>query len=199
MTLAATALGCGIAFASSAVAGPTWPNAWPSIGAESAAVKPGAGAFTAKLVRDLKREQFQVTRGYPVLWTAQDCDLYTYPVLKNCQGNNPVSPYVMPVVRNWPDEFVDPAMRNAFVKTPRGYSGTYRLDPREAIVIYGQLPPPGRYMGLQSWVGTKKWLTTQQPWDPAAYERVASVSPLLANDLFAKVPDKRLGSRAFPA
>ena len=44
-----------------------------------------------------------------------------------------------------PDEFVDAATVNAFGRTRRGYSATYRLDPREAIIVLGELPPPGRY------------------------------------------------------
>ena len=33
-----------------------------------------------------------------------------------------------------------------------GYNASYRLDPREAIVILAQLPPPARYFGLQTYL-----------------------------------------------
>lgn len=57
----------------------------------------------------------------------------------------------MPVVKTWPNEYVDPATVNVFGRTRPGYTTTYRLDPRDAIVLYGKMPPPGRYMGLQTW------------------------------------------------
>ena len=43
-------------------------------------------------------------------------------MLKNCLQANPAAPYVMPVVKSWPDEYVDPAMVNAFVETDPGFS-----------------------------------------------------------------------------
>jgi hypothetical protein len=112
-----------------------------------------------EITRDLTAQGYQVERGYPMLVTQQDCDRYTFPIMETCYGNNPASPYVVLVMKSWEDEFVDPATVNAFGKTRRGYSATYRLDPREAIVVLAQLPPPGRYMGLESWVFTKEWLT----------------------------------------
>lgn len=72
-------------------------------------------------------------------------------MLKNCFANNPAAPYVTPVVKTWPGEYVNPAAVNAFGRTRPGYTTTYRLDPRDAIVMYGKMPPPGRYMGLQTW------------------------------------------------
>lgn len=115
----------------------------------------GAGpimdSFTVKLAGGLSARGFQISQGYPKLYTQQDCIDHTYPTLKNCFQANPAAPYVIPVVKSWPDEYVDPATVNAWVQTDPGYSATYRLDSGEAIVIYGQMPPPGRYMGLQTW------------------------------------------------
>lgn len=141
-----------------------------------------------KLARDLTASGFEVERGYPMLYTQEDCDRYSFPIMQNCYGNNPTSPYVVPVVKSWDDEFVDPATVNAFGKTRQGYSATYRLDPREAIVLLGELPPPGRYMGLQSWVFTKEWLTSDEPWDPVTYEQVRARAPALVGYLFGTVP-----------
>jgi hypothetical protein len=117
--------------------------------------------FTEALVRDLTKKGFQVSEGYPKLYTFQDCIDHTYTAFKNCLQANPAAPYVAPVVKSWPDEYVDPATVNAFVETYPGYSATYRLDPGEAIVMYGQMPPPGRYMGLQTWEFSEhgKWKT----------------------------------------
>jgi hypothetical protein len=103
------------------------------------------------LVDNLRNRGFQVSHGYPMLYPIDACGKYTYPVLKNCSLNNPAGPYVEAVVKSWPKEYVDPAAVNAFGEIRPGYSATYRLDPREAIVIYGKMPPPGKYMGLQTW------------------------------------------------
>lgn len=107
--------------------------------------------ITTGLVAALKKSGFQVNPGYPQLYTQEDCKHYTYPVLKNCLLNNPAAPYVTPVVKSWPTEYVDPATAAAFGPMRPGYSGTYRLEPRDALVVYGKMPPPGRYMSLQTW------------------------------------------------
>jgi hypothetical protein len=141
-----------------------------------------------RVTRDLTARGYLVERGYPMLVTQQDCDQYTFPIMRNCFANNPASPYVVPVVKSWEDEFVDPATVNAFGKTRRGYSATYRLDPREAIIIFAELPPPGRYTGLQTWVFTKEWLTEDAPWDDSAYKTINTFAPALVDYLFATVP-----------
>lgn len=152
------------------------------------AANPASAALTQRLIRDLKQDGFEVTVGYPKLYEQSDCDAYTYPVMENCYGNNPAAPYVMPVVKAWPDEYVDPATVNAFGKTRPGYSATYRLDPREAIVVLGELPPQGRYLGLQSWVFSKEWLTPESPWNVASQQYFAAVAPDLVGYLFGTVP-----------
>ena len=106
--------------------------------------------FTKRLVAGLKRDGFMVNPGYARLYTQADCEHYTYPALKNCFLNNPAAPYVSPIVRTWPGQYVNPATVDAFGPAKPGYTSTYRLDPRDAIVMYGKMPPPGRYMGLQT-------------------------------------------------
>lgn len=120
-------------------------------GAPAGTAEDSRGPFSRKLVADLRRRGFKVSPGYPRLYTQRDCEDYTYPLLKNCFANNPAAPYVTPVVKTWPGEYVNPAAVNAFGQTRPGYTTTYRLDPRDAIVMYGKMPPPGRYMGLQTW------------------------------------------------
>ncbi len=141
-----------------------------------------------RLTRDLTARGYQVEPGYPMLVTQEECDQYTFPIMGTCYANNPASPYVVPVVKSWEDEFVDPATVNAFGMTRRGYSATYRLDPREAIVVFAELPPPGRYTGLQTWAFTKNWLTKHEPWDPSAYAKIDALAPALVDYLFAEVP-----------
>lgn len=141
-----------------------------------------------QVARDLTASGYQVERGYPMLYTQDDCDRFTFPRMLNCYGNNPTSPYVVAVVKSWEDEFIDPATVNAFGKTRRGYSATYRLDPREAILLIEELPPPGRYTGLQSWVFTKEWLTEDKPWNPDVYAQIQARARFLVDYVFATVP-----------
>jgi hypothetical protein len=135
--------------------------------AQPGGVRPGSEPFTRTLVADFVRSGFEVTRGYPHLWTMDDCEL-TYAATLNCYANNPASPYVVAAVEPWPEEFVDATTVDVYGKTRRGYSSTFRLDPREAIVIFGQMPPPGRYMGLQSYVFSHEWVVDEgdpdHPW-----------------------------------
>lgn len=143
------------------------------------------GKLTGALVRDLRRRNLEVTSGYTHLWTQQDCDTYTYPMLKNCFGNDPTSPYVTPVVKRWPDEYVDPRTENVFGKTRPGYTTLPRLDRREAIVVFGKMPPRARYFGVQSWVFTK-----QGAWAQKDYDKIAAIQPDLVQYLFSPVPPR---------
>jgi len=80
---------------------------------------------------------------------------------------------VLPIVRSWPEEYVDPAMKDAFGPTRPGFSATYRLDPTEAIIVYGKMPPKAKYMGLQSWVFTTGYLSDGTSWNAQAYSKAA--------------------------
>jgi hypothetical protein len=108
---------------------------------------------TRRLMNDLRKEGFEVERGYFRLITEEDCPA-SFAEMATCYGNNPAAPYVTFSVPPWPEEFIDPATDTAFGIDLDGYSTTYRLDPREAIVILGVLPPPAKYFGLQSYLFT---------------------------------------------
>ena len=115
--------------------------------------------FTKTLVGYLRKRGFRVNQGYPMLISKDPeaiCKNYTYPALHTCLGLNPAAPYVTPVVKSWPNEYVNRATVNMFGPVRPGYTPTYRLDPREAVVIYGKMPPPGRYMGWQTWEWSKR-------------------------------------------
>lgn len=111
------------------------------------------------LVHDFIAGGFQVNPGYPMLYEKEACASYTYPALQSCFGNNPVSPYVIPVVKAWPNEYVGPTPVNTFGEVRPGYIPTYRLDPRDAVVIYGHMPPPGNYLSLVTyeWSQHGRW------------------------------------------
>ena len=155
----------------------------------------GAGSFaiggkqtvkrlTKRLVNEF-RGRYQVALGYPTLWTVRDCKRYTIPKWGTCFANNAAAPYILPIVPTWPGEYVDPTMRNLFLPTGRGYSATHRVDRREAIVIFGVMPPPARYMGVQSYLWTRKGTFDTSS---ATYRLIAKKFPKFLDTLFTKVP-----------
>ena len=154
---------------------------------QSEAVAPGSDDFEQMLESELRSQGMEVSIGYPKMYTQADC-VYSYPVFGSCFGNNPASPYVIPVVKSWPEEYVDPAMKNGFGTTLPGYSATYRLDPTEAIIVFGKMPPKARYMGLQTWEFTTGHLSDGSTWNADAYNLFAARAGPLIQYLFATVP-----------
>ncbi len=146
---------------------------------------PGWVESTARrLANGLRQQGYEVSRGYFKLYTEDDCP-YSYEVLKSCLGNNPAAPYVLPVLPAWPDEWVDPGTANLVGPTVEGYNASYRLDPHEAIVILGVLPPPADYFGLQTYL-----LSRPGEWDESSpqYLFVQKSVPALLETFFSKLP-----------
>lgn len=139
-----------------------------------------------RLINTLKKQGFQVERGYFKLYTNADCPT-SYAEIGNCWGNNPAAPYIQFAIPPWPGEFIDPATDTAFGLTLEGYHASYRLDPREAIVILGVMPPPAHYLGLQTYHFTRQggFATTSE-----TYLYVQD-KPLLLNRFFNKVPQNQ--------
>ena len=140
-------------------------------------------SVTRRLMNSLKKEGFQVERGYFKLYTEDDCQ-YSYEEMKNCYGNNPAAPYVFFSIPSWPEEFIDEATDNAFGPNLEGFSTSYRIDPREAIIILGVLPPQASYFGLQSYLFTRQdTFDTESP----TYLFMKDYAPLMRM-FFATVP-----------
>lgn len=145
---------------------------------------PGAVESTARrLMNSLKKEGYEIQRGYVKLYTEQDCPV-SFAEMGNCFGNNPAAPYIMFSVPPWPGEYIDPATDEAFGLNRAGYSTSYRLDPREALVILGKLPPPAAYFGLQSYLFTRQAEFKQ---DSPQYLFMQDKPPLMRM-FFQKVP-----------
>lgn len=153
-------------------------------------VPPTVQSTARSLANGLEQQGYEVVSGYFKLYTQDDCPS-SYEVLHSCLGNNPAAPYVLPIVPAWPDEWVDPATAGMVGPTLAGYNASFRLDPREAIVIYGELPPPARYFGLQTYL-----LSRPGEWKEGSpqYLFVEQQIPALLKTFFAKLPknDKRL-------
>jgi hypothetical protein len=157
------------------------------VSSRAAVPKPGTGNFEQRFIRELRGNGLEVSVGYPRVYTQADC-AFSYPVFHNCFGNNPAAPYVMPVVKSWPDEYVDPAMKNGFGRTRPGYSVTYRFDPREAIILFGRMPPRARYLGLQTWLFSAGWAREHSPWDQEACFQYKSFAHEMTQYFFATFP-----------
>ncbi len=162
------------------------------VGCHAPLPQPGFGNFVQRLIGKLRSSGLDVSVGYPKLWTEADCAYHNYPVYHNCFANNPAAPYVLLVVKSWPEEYVDPAMANGMVRTRPGYSATYRLDPREAIIVFGRMPPEARYMGLQTYIWTTGWWNADppspSPWNPDAYTEYSSLAGEMTQYFFTTFP-----------
>ena len=99
---------------------------------------PEQGISLDRFMADLKKRGFEVALGGLQLWAVEDCP-QSFAVMGTCYFNNPAAPYVLAVVPYWPDEYVDPATQGAFGATDPGFGTSFRLDPNEAIVIFGFL------------------------------------------------------------
>jgi len=186
-SLLVTVLVGTVAFAAPGGSQPVATAPGHGVSSHAAVPKPGTGNFVQRLIGELRTSGLEVSVGYPKLYTQADC-AYSYQVFHNCFGNNPASPYVMPVVKSWPEEYVDPAMKNGFGRTRPGYSVTYRLDPREAIIVFGRMPPPARYLGLQTWIFSTGWVSNDSPWNQDACTHYASVASNMTQYFFGTVP-----------
>ena len=137
-----------------------------------------------RVIEALASRGFGVSRGYFRLYTQDDCPV-SFEVMRSCYGNNPAAPYVLFAVPPWPDEFLDPATVNAMGQVRQGYTGTYRLDPKEAILVFGQMPPPAAYFGLQTYLFTR-----EGTFDTGSdtYRWIAAHLPKTLDAFFSPVP-----------
>lgn len=138
-----------------------------------------------RLTHELGSQGLEVSRGYFKLWTIDDCE-YTALRMGLCFGNNPAAPYVITTLPAWPDEFVDPWLSNLWGPSRKGFHDVYRFDPREAIVVLGQLPPPGAYFSEQTWVFSRQGTFSTES---VRYKEIASALGPLSALFFGRMPD----------
>lgn len=137
------------------------------------------------VVGALEERGYEVARGYWKLFGVDECK-WPIRVIGNCYGNNPAAPYILAVLPQWRDEYVDRTTHLALGPVHRGYVGSYRLAEREAIVVLAELPPPGKYFGVQTYVFTRKGAI-----DPSddVYRFVERSAPEMLDLLFDTAPD----------
>lgn len=133
-------------------------------------------------VSALEQRGFEVGEGGFKLWGIDECP-ESYELMGSCFFNNPTAPYIVPTVPYWPEEFVDPATAGAFGATPEGQGTVHRLDPNEALVIYGYLPPEADYFGIQSYLFSR---TGEYETDNPTYEFINELGA--AGIFFHEVP-----------
>ncbi len=138
------------------------------------------------LINNLTAGGYEVSRGYFYLFGIDQCPV-AISVMGNCYGNNAAAPYILHAVPPWPEEYLDQSTRYAFGKVADGYASIHRFDPREAVIILGNLPPIGRYFGYQTYLFTKK--ATIDYTDPTYLFLMAGGYTEMANMLFSVSPN----------
>lgn len=124
--------------------------------AASQNLNPGQIERTAQhLTHALLERGFEVNRGYVKLWKIGDCQ-YTFDRIGLCLGNNPAAPYVVVAAPPWPDEAAIAQIRTVWGPSPRKYEDVFRFDPREALILLVQMPPPARFFSEESWMFTRQ-------------------------------------------
>lgn len=130
---------------------------------------------------------YAVARGYWTLWGIEDCK-YPIQTLGYCYGNNPTAPYALAVIPPWKDEYVEQKFHHLLNEPRRNMVSEYRLSPREALVIFAQMPPEARYFGLQTNVFTRE--VAFNPNEPLYQALVAkNFDPQLLAILYGGSPD----------
>jgi hypothetical protein len=140
-----------------------------------------------RLTQALLERGFEVNRGYVKLWEADDCQ-YTFERIGLCMGNNPAAPYIVVAAPPWPDEAVIAQIRTVWGPSPPKYEDVFRFDPREALIILVQMPPPARFFSEQSWMFTRQGIydTTSDTYKEMVALTEAGVLPDFALSLFFK-------------
>lgn len=141
-------------------------------------------AQAQNLIAELEARGFEVSRGYFKLYTESDYP-YSYAEMGSCYANNPAAPYIYFAVPAWNDEYTDPATKYALGKLYGDYRATVRFDPKEAILIFGIMPPPASYFGMQTYVFTREGDFDK---DSSQYQNISTLFPKMLNSFFARVP-----------
>jgi hypothetical protein len=136
-----------------------------------------------RLEAALRVRGYDVARGATKLFNIPDCpDMIA--VIGSCLGNNPTSPYIVPSVPLWPDEYVDEGLRGLIGPLPNNTWSTHRMDKREAVLVFGLLAPPAKYFGIQTYIFSRPGALN--PNDPI-YQATQSES-FMHNILFMTLP-----------
>lgn len=140
-----------------------------------------------QFLQEIKSSGYEVKRGQFKLWDIAGCE-YTYQKIGMC-GNNPAAPYVTFALPPWSEEFVDPVLSDIWGPSKEGYNDVYRLDPHEAILVMGQLPPSGSYFSEQTFVFSREGSFDE---NSTRYQDIVN-SPLhdFTPIFFKKLNDKR--------
>ncbi|MFZ2446908.1 MAG: hypothetical protein WAW37_11175 [Syntrophobacteraceae bacterium] len=146
-----------------------------------------------RLIHDLEKKGFEVSRGYFKLYTVNDC-AYTFDIMGTCYANNPAAPYVTFAVPPWPEEFVAAETSSLWGPSLEGYNDTFRFDSREAIVILGKLPPPAAYFSEQTYLFSRQGTIDTSS---SRYEAIAEQMPSFLRLFFAYMPDDTTRFQSF--
>lgn len=131
----------------------------------------------------LRARGYEVARGATKLFNIAECP-YMIEVIGSCLGNNPAAPYILPSVPLWPDEYVDEGLRGLIGPLPNNTWSTHRMDKREAVLVFGLLPPPSKYFGIQTYIFSRN--VAINPNDPL-YQATLN-EPVMHGIMFSHLP-----------
>lgn len=136
-----------------------------------------------RLEAALRSRGYEVARGATKLFNIPDCpDMIA--AIGSCLGNNPPSPHIVPSVPLWPDEYVDEGLRGLVGPLPNDTWSTHRMDKREAVLVFGLLPPPAKYFGIQTCIFSRPG--APDPNDPIS--QATQSDPVMHGALFSTLP-----------
>ena len=105
------------------------------------------------VVKALDQAGYNVKEGQADLFEIDDCDK-NVKAFDTSFGNNPAAPYIVPAVPQGDGEVYD------YGKSMQSESNTdlywtYRLEQDEAILMFGNMPPEGAFVGYETFLFTR--------------------------------------------
>jgi len=97
-----------------------------------------------RLMHDLKKQGFEVNRGYFKLWSIEDCQ-YTIDRMGLCYGNNPAALNITFAVPPWPKKFVGSKSIFGGTSAP-GYIDKYLTDDHCYEIPETTIPPGDQFL-----------------------------------------------------
>ena len=153
-----------------------------------------------KMETALNAAGYDVAEGKAHLWDVGGCDLVV-PAFGNCFGNNPAAPYIVPIVPHREGEVYDYGASMQWGRNAQGdpLYATYRLREDEAILMFGNMPPEGAYLGYETFLFTRYFdvdniTSPHMDWLNDAIGLQHQLSPNPDNILYNKAP-KAVGNK----
>lgn len=120
--------------------------------------------ITKNIQQALGQANYDFKMGKPYLFNICTCET-VLPAFKNCFGNNPAAPYVIPLVPHFESYPDSDGTTEAYSYGPSmqldpsddSVYATFRVRPDEAIMMFGLMPPQGAYLGFETYLFSRQF------------------------------------------